>query len=492
MRTAHALVATLCCLASPLTVDAKGYGHHYTHHYSHGRYHHRMRRTYRSSYGRSYYHGATQYWVTVLGVRYLYGERTFNDCGEGQTCEAAPACCHQEMAATVVTATADVRLDPHQQLPAFSPAYVPSDLSAEVSRDVRSALAASGVAVAEHMIVFAMLAPRTLTLRVLVPANVNAATVALVLGAGATNGTRGTWKDLAAPQYALAGGGPPTTSRATLEITADESAMNARLCAVGVQQRAAVAVAGAGCDLPDPCASAPCAHGGVCFSGVGAFACDCQPGWSGALCDEAVDECTEAERDEAACGAGAICERLGGAGDAECRCPYGRILVDGSGCVDRDECGLSPCEHGGACIESSSDLAAWTDEDGKVTTVALGEFLCVCGGGWQGPRCDEREPPLSGVIIVGGVLLGVCIVCACSNQVAEYQGNQVRYAKLAEKNAPKAAGGSMGARGGRSATWSGSPGAARGGMHQQARRPITTRTSAGGGGGGPVAFSFRA
>ena len=161
---ARTLLFALLAVIGPSS-DAKGYSHHYSHHYSHGRYRGPSRHTYRSSYGRAYFHGATHYWVTVLGFRYLYGTRNFNDCDQGQTCEWQQGCCHQEMSATVVTATASIVVDEKQSLPAFSPAYIPSPLSKELVRDARSTLAAHGVDIDEKLFVVAMLSPRTVTAR---------------------------------------------------------------------------------------------------------------------------------------------------------------------------------------------------------------------------------------------------------------------------------------------------------------------------------------
>ena len=105
------------------------------------------------------------------------------------------------------------------------------------------------------------------------------------------------------------------------------------------------------------------------------------------------------------------------------------ILVDGSGCVDADECSLDPppCLHG-TCVDSR--LGPTPDGDGGNITVLLGEYACICDSSWQGSRCDELAPPVSGVLIVGGVLLFVCCVCAVADQHAEWQDRRSRYARL--------------------------------------------------------------
>lgn len=478
---ARTLLFALLAVIGPSS-DAKGYSHHYSHHYSHGRYRGPSRHTYRSSYGRAYFHGATHYWVTVLGFRYLYGTRNFNDCDQGQTCEWQQGCCHQEMSATVVTATASIVVDEKQSLPAFSPAYIPSPLSKELVRDARSTLAAHGVDIDEKLFVVAMLSPRTVTLRVLVPANANAATVARVLGAGATNGTRGSWNELAAPQYKFScddAACAPTTSSKSFAITADEDAMHTRLCDMGMQQQGKQGSQGSekACAFADACATAPCSNGGICFQGLDTYGCDCRSGWNGPQCEEKVAECTDDEREDICSGSGAICEHLSiseGAGTADgshgagrmnpqCRCPYGKVYVDGSGCVDRDECALaeSPCSQHGTCLQSSSDVAARTSEKGVVTTVPVGEFLCVCEGSWQGPRCALPPDPVSGVIIIGGVILFVCVVCAISNQIAECQekraAQKLKYSQVKQDGGigAKTAQQNAGARGGRSTTANG-------------------------------------
>lgn len=43
---------------------------------------------------------------------------------------------------------------------------------------------------------------------------------------------------------------------------------------------------GSNCEVVDnPCAPAPCRHGGTCQEAGGSFSCDCAAGWTGPTCD---------------------------------------------------------------------------------------------------------------------------------------------------------------------------------------------------------------
>ena len=390
------LALGLVALTLATTAAAKGHsGGHHAYHSGRHSYHAHPRHTYRSRYGRSYYHGATNYYVTVLGFHYLYGRRTFNHCSEGQACEWEPGCCAQDMAASVVTLTADIRADPHMQLPAFRPSFVPSALSEELVRDASTVLLARGIEIDRRLFAFGMLSSRSVVLRVLVPANVDASAVSQALEQA------GAWRSLTAPHYSLDGAGGLAASVSTVSV-APES--HAPLCGTGIQTDASE---DGGCNESDACAAAPCAHNGTCLSGTAAFGCDCAAGWGGRQCETPVALCTQTEAEDH-CGPNSICELSGG--DRVCRCPHGRVLVDGSGCVDADECALdgnSTCTHG-VCADSSSRRA-----------IPMGEFSCGCNPGWRGSRCDITQPPVSGLVIVAGVIGFICLVFFFGEQCQE-------------------------------------------------------------------------
>ena len=42
-------------------------------------------------------------------------------------------------------------------------------------------------------------------------------------------------------------------------------------------------------EVDDPCAGAPCRHGGTCVSNAGKFTCYCASGWSGLTCEVCAD-----------------------------------------------------------------------------------------------------------------------------------------------------------------------------------------------------------
>jgi hypothetical protein len=87
-----------------------------------------------------------------------------------------------------------------------------------------------------------------------------------------------------------------------------------------------------------PCAVHACTESTSNVSiALGAFECTCEPGWEG-------HDCT----------------------------------------VDTDECATSPCEHNGACTDSS-DCADPSD-----CSVPIGAFACSCTDDWTGDTCQEN------------------------------------------------------------------------------------------------------
>ena len=110
---------------------------------------------------------------------------------------------------------------------------------------------------------------------------------------------------------------------------------------------------------------------GKCVNGDNTYECDCNDGWSGVDCTDAVAICGALDD----CSDFARCEDNGD-GTHTCICHVG---YDGSGqeCVDIDECNTSPCQNGGVCLESSVD-----------ETVALTDYKCVCGEEFFGPHCQ--------------------------------------------------------------------------------------------------------
>ncbi|KAK9747061.1 EGF-like domain [Popillia japonica] len=121
---------------------------------------------------------------------------------------------------------------------------------------------------------------------------------------------------------------------------------------------------GVNCEVVDnPCAPAPCQHGGTCLVDVGSFTCQCAPGWTGPTCNIDIDECASAP-----CQNGGTCIDLDDAFNCECPPAW-----EGNVCqFDADECQMNPCINAESC------------------TNLVGDYHCKCREGWMGKNCDQN------------------------------------------------------------------------------------------------------
>ncbi|NWX85438.1 CRUM1 protein, partial [Nothoprocta pentlandii] len=125
--------------------------------------------------------------------------------------------------------------------------------------------------------------------------------------------------------------------------------------------------------------------------------CICQPGFSGALCRDNIDECASSP-----CQNGAICrDRVN---EYSCFCVPG---FQGYNCeIDINECASRPCKNNGTCLNE------------------MDHYLCQCVPGYTGVNCDaeidecESEPCQNGALCSDHVGF---YSCACA---AGYQGVQ--------------------------------------------------------------------
>ena len=65
------------------------------------------------------------------------------------------------------------------------------------------------------------------------------------------------------------------------------------------------------------CASSPCLNGGLCIDSHRGFQCKCKTGFSGALCEENIDDC---EKNQLCLNGG---ECIDGVNSFTCACPNG-------------------------------------------------------------------------------------------------------------------------------------------------------------------------
>ncbi|XP_060039989.1 protocadherin Fat 4 isoform X2 [Erinaceus europaeus] len=121
---------------------------------------------------------------------------------------------------------------------------------------------------------------------------------------------------------------------------------------------------GARCEQDvDECQPAPCHHGGTCLNLVGGFTCSCAPGFTGRACERDVDECQEPP---GPCRHGALCQNVPGGFRCICRAGYTGETCESS--VNYCEC--NPCFNGGSC---QSGLEA---------------YYCHCPFGVSGKHCE--------------------------------------------------------------------------------------------------------
>ncbi|XP_076312716.1 protein serrate isoform X4 [Tachypleus tridentatus] len=128
---------------------------------------------------------------------------------------------------------------------------------------------------------------------------------------------------------------------------------------------------GVNCEVvDDPCATSPCANGGICSEINGTYSCTCKPGWKGETCQQNINEC-----ETHPCHNGGTCVDL--MNGYYCLCKPGWA---GNTCQqvlslepsDADECIKDPCINAVLCKN------------------VVGDYICECQPGWMGKNCDHN------------------------------------------------------------------------------------------------------
>ena len=184
-----------------------------------------------------------------------------------------------------------------------------------------------------------------------------------------------------------------------------------------------------GCVEVNECALAPCNHGGTCVDAVNGYRCSCATGWTGATCDQDVDECATArdncDPDPDAC--------VNAQGGFRCLCPPGFSGngVGASGCVDIDECriGSDACDPLAECINTNGSYTCGgcppgytgggatgcTDIDECKALTRACDPLTTCSNTAGGYGCSTCPTGYSGDGRTGCVNINDCAGQPCSN-----------------------------------------------------------------------------
>ena len=127
--------------------------------------------------------------------------------------------------------------------------------------------------------------------------------------------------------------------------------------------------------MPQTCATIVARKYKAAAIAPGAYQCVCKPGWTGVNCEDDVNECTSSP-----CQNGGACVDSLSSGTKKiardmyvCKCASG---TSGINCeTDVDECAKKPCFNNGVCLQASIGAAK--------------KFSCVCKGGYLGELCHE-------------------------------------------------------------------------------------------------------
>lgn len=98
------------------------------------------------------------------------------------------------------------------------------------------------------------------------------------------------------------------------------------------------------CQAANPCASNPCANGGLCSALESTYICKCPRAFTGQTCKQDVNECAQTP---SPCLNGGVC--VNEVGLYHCRCPQ---EYTGQHCENPYlPCSPSPCQNGGTCVQ---------------------------------------------------------------------------------------------------------------------------------------------
>ncbi|XP_069755212.1 fibrillin-1-like [Narcine bancroftii] len=151
------------------------------------------------------------------------------------------------------------------------------------------------------------------------------------------------------------------------------------------------------CNDINECLSNPCSRRGTCTNTQGSFLCRCIAGFTGRLCSEDIDECSDSPCMNGTC--------LNIPGSFQCNCQRG---FTGQLCeIDIDECSSHPCINGANCIDLRDNfhcgcLPGYTGrfcqnvinnclskpcQNNGFCINHVNNYSCICPENWKGRDC---------------------------------------------------------------------------------------------------------
>ena len=133
----------------------------------------------------------------------------------------------------------------------------------------------------------------------------------------------------------------------------------------------------------DDCMSVNCSGNGQCVDGVLSYTCDCDPGFTGAECDVNIDDCVAVN-----CSGNGQC--VDGVQAYVCECDPGFTGVECG--INIDDCVGESCSGNGQCVDG------------------IDSFSCNCNASFTGPLCEIRASDIDSeaerfsATFIGGIL----------------------------------------------------------------------------------------